>query len=94
MPTVLAARNVSAEVCRATALDRAHHLQLGKAQVAADGLTPSGTIVAENIRDLQSGTVHARRAGYAGGFSVSGVGGSSRSSGLVTARNRLVATCV
>jgi hypothetical protein len=30
----------------------------------------------------------------AGGFSVSGFDGSSRSSGLVTARSRLVATCV
>ena len=30
--------------------------------------------------------------GYAGGFSVAGVGGCRRSSGLVTARNRLVAS--
>jgi hypothetical protein len=28
--------------------------------VAAIGLTPSGTVVAENVRDLQSGTHHER----------------------------------
>ena len=62
MCAVLAAGNVSAEGCRAAALNRAHHLHLGKAHVTAVGLTPSGTVVAENVRDLQSGTHHERWA--------------------------------
>jgi hypothetical protein len=39
---------------RAAALDGPHHLQLPEAHVAAIGLAPSGTVVAEDIRDLQS----------------------------------------
>ena len=61
--------------------------------VAAVGLTPSGTVVAEDVRDLQSRTGHDAPA-TAGGFSVLWPGGVSRSSGLVTARSTLVATCV
>jgi hypothetical protein len=60
MRAVLTAGNVPAEGCRAAALDRAHHLQLGEAHMAAIGLTPSGTVVAEDICDLQSGTAHER----------------------------------
>ena len=59
MRAVLAAGNVPAEGCRATTHNRTHHLQLGEAQVTAVGLTPSGTVVAENVRDLQSRTAHA-----------------------------------
>jgi len=62
MRAVLAAGNVPAEGCRAAALNRTHHLQLGKAHVAAVGFTPSGTVVAEDIRDLQSGTHDERLA--------------------------------
>ena len=51
---VLAAHDVPAEGRRAAALDRAHHLELGEAQVTAIGLTPSGPVVAEDIRDLQA----------------------------------------
>ena len=50
---VLAARDVPAERRRAAALNRAHHLQLLQADMAAVGVTPSGTMVAEDIRDLQ-----------------------------------------
>jgi hypothetical protein len=60
MRAVFAAGNVPAEGCRAAAHNRTHDLQLGEAHVAAIGLTPSGTVVAEDIRDLQSGT-HAER---------------------------------
>jgi hypothetical protein len=49
---VLAARDISAERRRATALDRSHHLQLVEAHVPAVGLTPSRTVIAENVRDL------------------------------------------
>ena len=59
MGAVLAACNMPAEGCCAAALDGAHHLQLGEAHVTAIGLTPSGTVVAEDVRDLQSGSAHA-----------------------------------
>jgi hypothetical protein len=39
---------------RAAALDRTHHLHLLEADMAAVGFTPSGTVVAEYIRDLQT----------------------------------------
>jgi hypothetical protein len=51
---VVAARNEAAERRRAAALDGAHDLQLLEADMAAVGLTPSGTVVAEDIRDLQT----------------------------------------
>ena len=51
---VLAARNIAAERRRAAALNRTHDLQLLQADMAAVGFTPSGTVVAENIRDLQT----------------------------------------
>jgi hypothetical protein len=49
---VLAARDMAAERRRAAALDGAHHLQLVEADVTAVGFTPSGTVVAEDVRDL------------------------------------------
>ena len=58
---VLAVRDMPAERRRAAALDRAHHLQLIEAHMAAVGLAPSGTVVAEDVRDLQSGSSHKRR---------------------------------
>jgi len=51
---VFAARDMSSEGRRAAALNRAHHLQLRKAHMACIGGTPCGSVVAENIRDLQS----------------------------------------
>src|SRR6201987_6395263 len=68
---VLAARDISAERRGATALDRSHHLQLVEAHVPAVGLTPSRTVIAENVRDLQSWSSHGRWRYGAGGFSVS-----------------------
>src|ERR1700751_4930877 len=68
---VLAARDISAKRRRATALDRSHHLQLVEAHMPAVGLTPSRTVIAENVRDLQSGSRHGRRRYAAGGCSVS-----------------------
>ncbi len=50
---VLAARNMAAERGGAAALDGTHHFQLREADVAAVGFTPSGTVIAEDIRDLQ-----------------------------------------
>src|SRR5689334_25037861 len=63
---VLTARDMAAERRRAAALDRAHHLQLVEADVSAVGFTPSGTVVAEDIRDLQSWPAHVGGA-YAAG---------------------------
>ena len=67
---VLAARDMSAKRCRAAALDRTHDLQLIEAHMAAVGLAPSGAVVAEDIRDLQSWSSHSRRRYRAGGSSV------------------------
>jgi hypothetical protein len=47
-----ACRDMPAECRRATALDRTHHLQLVEAHMPAVGLTPSRTVIAENVRDL------------------------------------------
>src|SRR5262245_44403557 len=55
---VLAACDIAAKRRRAAGLDRAHHLQLCVAHVAAIGITPSGAEVAEDVRDFQSGTLH------------------------------------
>ena len=62
---VLAARDMAAERHRATALDRAHDLDLVEADVPGIGAAPRRPVVAENIRDLQRWTGHGRR--YAGG---------------------------
>ena len=66
---VLATRDVAAERRRAAALDCAHHLQLVEAHVAAVGLAPRGTVLAEDVRELQNGSNHGRRRYRAGGFS-------------------------
>src|SRR5262249_28903909 len=55
-PLVRTARHVPAERCRAAVLDRAHHLQLSEAHMAAVGRTPSGPMVTEQVRDLQGRT--------------------------------------
>src|SRR5271170_5177713 len=89
---VLAARDMSAEGCRAAALDGAHHLELEQANVTAVGMTPRGPVVAEDVRDLQSWTGHVGR--YAGGSSFFGTSGVSLSRGLMTWRMVLVATWV
>src|ERR1700756_1814963 len=67
---VLAACEVPPERCRATTLDRIHHLQLPEAHMALIGLTPSGTVIAEDVRDLQSWSSHGRRRYGAGGSSL------------------------
>src|SRR6516162_4475926 len=66
---VLAACDMAAERCRATALDRTHHLQLLEAHMPAIGLTPRRAVIAEDVRDLQSWSSHGRRRYGAGGFS-------------------------
>ena len=39
-------------------LDGAHHLDLLEADAAVVGMTPSGPVAAEDVRDLQSWTGH------------------------------------
>src|ERR1700730_1642794 len=68
---VLAARDMAAERRRTTALDRTHHLQLVEAHMPAVVLTPGRTVVAENVRDLQSWSGHGRRRYGAGGSALS-----------------------
>ena len=93
MGAVLAARDVSAEGCCAAVLDGAHHLELEQADVAAVGKTPRGTVVAEDVRDLQSWTGHVAGR-YAGGSFFFGTSGVSLSSGLTISRMMLLATWV
>ena len=66
---VLTACDVAAERRRAAAFDCIHHLQLVEAHMAAVGVTPRGTVIAENVRDLQSRSNHGRRRYRAGGLS-------------------------
>ena len=89
---VLAALDMPAEGRRAAALDRRHHLQLAEADMAGIGLAPCRAMAAEDIRDLQSRTRHARRAQPGGRISLSL--SAMRSSGLMTSRIVLVATRV
>jgi hypothetical protein len=58
---VLATQDVPAERRGAAALDRAHHLELAEAYVTTVGLTPSGPVAAEDIRDLESWPGHRGR---------------------------------
>jgi hypothetical protein len=51
-----------AEGRRSAALDRRHHLELAEADMASVGFTPRRSMAAEDIRDLQPWTRHARRA--------------------------------
>ena len=64
---VLAARHMAAERRRAAVLDRTHDLHLAEAHMAGIGFAPRRPVVAEDIRDLQRWTGHARR--YAVGWS-------------------------
>jgi hypothetical protein len=57
--TVLAARDMAAQRRRAAALDRRHDLQLVEGHMAGIGFAPCRSMVAEDVRDLQSGTRHA-----------------------------------
>jgi len=57
---LLAECDMSAESRRAAALNGRHHLQLLEAHVTGVGLTPSGPMIAEDVRDLQSWTGHPR----------------------------------
>src|SRR3979490_3592902 len=59
---LLAVRDMPAQRRRAAALDRRHHLQLAKAYMAGVGSAPCRSMIAEDIRDLQCRTRHARRA--------------------------------
>ena len=52
MIAVLASHDVAAELRRATALDCAHHLELGKAHMASVGGSPRGPVNAKNIRNF------------------------------------------
>ena len=59
--TVLATRDMTSERCRAAALDRTHHLHLVEADMPRVSRTPSGAVVAEDVRDLQRWSNHNRR---------------------------------
>jgi hypothetical protein len=62
MRTILAARDMTAESCSATALDGRHDLQLLEAHMTGIGFAPRRSVLAEDIRDLQRWTRHNSRA--------------------------------
>ena len=55
-----AAQHVAAERRAAALLDRGHDLELAETEVAGLGLPPSGTVDAEEVRDLEAGPRHRR----------------------------------
>ena len=81
---VLAACDVAAERRSAAALDSAHHLQLVEAHVAAVGLAPGGTVLAEDVREFQNRPKRRYRAGGFSAFRVACLwrGAVRRASGL------------
>jgi hypothetical protein len=58
MVAVLTSRDMATECCGPATLDRTHHLELAKADMAGVSVTPCSPVVAENIRDLQLWTGH------------------------------------
>ncbi len=58
MIAVIAACHMATERRCAAALDSTHHLELTEADMTGIGSSPSGPVVAENIRDLQLWTGH------------------------------------
>ena len=58
--TAFAPRHMPAKRNCAAALDRAHDLHLVEADMAGVGAPPRRAMVAENVRNLQSGTGHGR----------------------------------
>ena len=59
---LLAAEDMPAHRCRAAVLDRRHYLELIEAHMAGIGRAPCRTMAAEDIRNLERRTRHARRA--------------------------------
>ena len=86
---VLTTHDVAAEGRGSATLDRAHHLELAEAHMAAVGVTPSGAWSRKYPRPPELDDPW--RAGVAGGPSFGSV---SRSSGLITVRSTLMATWV
>src|SRR5579864_6836534 len=59
---ILAALDMTAESSRAAMLDGRHHLELGEAHMPGIGSAPGGPMVMKDVRDLQPGAAHRRRA--------------------------------
>jgi len=71
---------------RAAVLDGRHHLELAKADMPGIGFAPGGAMAVEDVCDLQPLAAHGRRLN-SGSRSPFGRR-ASRSSGLVTVRDR------
>ena len=54
----IAADHIAAQPRRAAGFDGRHHLELVEADMAGIGGTPCRTVIAEDVRDLQSGLRH------------------------------------
>jgi hypothetical protein len=60
MLTGLAVQHMAAEFRTAAAFDGRHDLELAETEVSGLSVTPVRPVGAEDIRDLQGGTRHAR----------------------------------
>ena len=97
MAAVLAPLDVAAEGSGATGLDRRHDLELAEADVASMGGSPGRPVSAEDVGDLERGTlrVHGGQPlAVAPLVAGSPIRAAILSSGLVTVRTILVATRV
>ena len=95
--TVLAALDMAAESRCPTSLDRCHDLELTDAEVADVGRPECSTVSAQDIGDLERGTLGAHGGqppGLAPTLGLGSMRAMTLSSGLITVRTTLVATRV
>ena len=92
MATVLAALDMPAERGRSALLDRRHDLELTQAHMPGIAPAPVGPVAMKDVGNPSLGRRTA--AGYASGRGRPSINGTSRSSGLVTARIVVLATRV
>jgi hypothetical protein len=90
---ILAALDMPAECGRAALLDRRHHLELSETHMPGIGAAPVGSMAMKDVCDLQPRAAQGRPA-TPRVAALPLIGGTSRSSGLVTVRIVVLATRV
>ena len=96
MAAVLTTLDVASQRCGSAGLDGRHDLQLAEAEMAGMGRPKGGTMLAEDVGDLERGAHGGQLPGPAPVSAVSPGARRARifSNGLVTVRTVLVATRV
>ncbi len=97
MPAVLAALEMATEGGSAAGLDGRHDLELAEADMAGMGRPPGGPVSAQDVGDLERGSLGAHGGqplGVAPSLTCLPIWAVILSSGLVTVRTILVATRV